>query len=461
MAGLLQNQRLFGEYIPWLQSLREKGAEVFNERGLPNAKTEAWKYTRLRDLKTDDYIVAPSNFLEEIKVEAQEACSCRHGESCNCEHHHGHDNCCCGHESCAKRPEIPFDAYVISFVDGKYMPPLPDFPRGIEVMSLMEAVLTDDAHDYLGKLTDINKYPFAALNSAYLEEGAFIRVNKNIELDKPIVLLNQTQGNEQNKLFNLRNIIVMESDSSAEFIEYYTYSGAPKSRYLANVVNEIFLSRKACLKHYRIQNEALKAVHIALTQVKQKSCSEYKAFCLQTGADIGRNETRVQLKEEGAKTEVNAAYLMSGWATLDTSTDIEHLAPQTSSDQLIKGVVGGEAKGVFQGKIHIAPHAIQTEGNQLHKALLLSDSSEIDVKPELEIFADDVKCSHGAASGELDEEQLFYMQSRGIGWDEARQILINAYLDDVVAKISNVSLREWVTHLVRERNEAIHNQSSR
>ena len=135
---------------------------------------------------------------------------------------------------------------------------------------------------------------------------------------------------------------------------------------------------------------------------------------------------------------------MSGWATLDTTTNIEHLAPQTFSEQLVKGVVNGDARGVFQGKIHIAPDAVQTAGHQLHKALRLPDTAEIDVKPELEIFADDVKCSHGAASGELDEQQLFYMQSRGIGREEAKQILIDAYLEDVRNWIKSAAQTEPV-----------------
>ena len=187
-----------------------------------------------------------------------------------------------------------------------------------------------------------------------------------------------------------------------------------------------------------------KANHVAYNCVEVEKEATYKAFCLQRGANIGRNETRVLLKDKGAKTTVNAAYMMNGWATLDTTTDVEHLSEETYSSQLIKGVVGGEARGVFQGKIHIAPHAVKTQGSQLHKALLLSDTAEIDVKPELEIFADDVKCSHGAASGELDEEQLFYMQSRGINREEAKQILIDAYLDDVISQIENENVKTWM-----------------
>ena len=169
---------------------------------------------------------------------------------------------------------------------------------------------------------------------------------------------------------------------------------------------------------------------------------------MQKGANIARNETEVSLNDEGASAVVNAAYMMNGWATIDTTTNMYHYAPHTDSSQLVKGVVGGEAKGVFQGKIHIAPKAVGTSGTQLHKAVLLSDDAEIDVKPELEIFADDVKCSHGAASGELDAEQLFYMQARGIGLEDARRILIDAYLNDVVSEIPEERVREWFKSLI-------------
>ena len=181
-----------------------------------------------------------------------------------------------------------------------------------------------------------------------------------------------------------------------------------------------------------------------MNAVRAEQNASYKSFTLQTGANVARNETFVRLVAEQAAAEVDAAYIMNGWATIDTTTDIEHLSPCTYSQQLVKGVVGGDAKGVFQGKIHIAPQAIKTEGRQLHKALLLSDKAEIDAKPELEIFADDVKCSHGAATGELDEEQLFYMQSRGIGREEARRILIDAYLDDVISKIEDEKVAAWI-----------------
>ncbi|MBE6445073.1 MAG: Fe-S cluster assembly protein SufD [Alphaproteobacteria bacterium] len=415
MAGLLQNVTLLGMESPWLSSLRKAGKDTFLQNGVPTAKVEAWKYTKPRELNADDYVIK-QHF-----------------------------------SACPKSAEIPFDCYRICFENGWFCPDESELPQGVEVIPLIEAAMFQpQTHKYFCGLVDLAKYPFAALNQAYLQEGVYIHIEKNVELKKPLVIINHTNSEQENLLFNLHNIIVLETGAEATLVEYYIYDGDLKSRYFTNVVNEIYLSPNSRFYHNKVQDEAFKADHIALNLVSAKKDSLYKSFCLQKGANIGRNETFVKLKEEGATAEVNATYIMNGWATLDTTTDIEHLSPYTYSHQLIKGVVGGNAKGVFQGKIHIAKDAIKTEGNQLHKALLLSDDAEVDVKPELEIFADDVKCSHGAASGELDENQLFYMRSRGIGLEEAKQILIDAYLDEVTTKIDNEKISSWIKLIAKE-----------
>ena len=409
MAGLLQNIDLIGDELPWLHELRQSGREAFSIAGVPTAKTEAWKYTKPRELNADDFVAAqpanPGNW----------------------------------------EAALPFDCYKIRFENGFFSPAGSDLPQGVEVVPLIEAALFGpEVRKYLGALADIKEHPFAALNQAYLNEGVYIKVDSNVELKKPIALISHTTPHEQNLFFNLRNLIVLGKNSAATFVEYHSWSGELKSRYFANVVNEIYLADSSRLQHCKLQDDAYKADHIALSVVAVENNASYNSFCLQRGANLSRNETLVKLLAEGANAEVNAAYVMNGWATLDTTTNIEHLAPNTISHQLVKGVVGGDAKGVFQGKIHIAPHAVKTEGNQLHKALLLTDTAEVDVKPELEIYADDVKCSHGAASGELDENQLFYMRSRGIELEEAKQLLIDAYLNEVIAKIGNEKIREWI-----------------
>ena len=412
MAGLVQDIKLLGENLPWLRQLRRDGLAAFEKQGIPSAKTEAWKYTKPRDLNADDFEMNVSSEIGDDKF------------------------------------ELPFEAYRIHFNNGIFDPSQTELPQGVQVLPLIEAVLLQgDVRGYLGRLVKIERHPFAALNTCYLNEGVFIRVEKNVSLKKPLVLINHTMPGTANLFFNLRNLLVLEDGASAKFVEVWHYTGEVKSRYFANVVNEMFIGRHARLEHYKYQNEAFKANHVALNVAEVKAGGEYHAFCLQKGANIARNETRVLLAEEQSRAEVNAAYRMNGWATLDTTTDVEHLSPCTYSEQLVKGVVGGDARGVFQGKINIAPDCVKKEGRQLHKALLLSDTAEIDVKPELEIFADDVKCSHGAASGELDENMLFYMQSRGIGREEARAILIAAYLDDVINKIADEDVRGWIRSL--------------
>lgn len=438
MAGLLPEIDLFGADIPWLEGLRARGRSGF---ALPTVKREPWKYTKLHALQGDDFVYAPSKFLEEL-----EGC----GDSCHCGcggHAEDHDCCCGGSCRCGHGPDLyvdlPFDAYQLHFYNGKFIPLYPALPAGVEVMTLMQAVVEGEAKNYVGRYIDLQQYPFAALNSAFLEEGLFVVFERNLRLDKPLMLICHTDTSEH-RVSHIRNVFVAENNASAEIIEYYRHVGADKDRYFNNIVNEFYLSPQARIRHCKFQNEAFKAVHIALNYARIKSGAEYKSFCFQKGADLGRNETKVDLLQENARAEINAAYIMNGWATLDTTTDVEHIAPRTQSEQLIKGVVGGEARGVFQGKIRIVKDAQETEGRQLHRALLLSDTAEIDVKPELEIYADNVKCSHGAACGELDANQLFYMRSRGIGEDEARQILIDAYLLEVINRIDNEEVKEWV-----------------
>jgi len=414
MAGLLQDIELFGQDIPLLEDIRKKGRNAFV---LPTVKNEAWRYTKLHALKADDFEILPRDL--EIKDSTKEGCQCR--------------------INCAL--DLPFETHQLHFYNGKFVPVHPVLPSGIKVMTLLEALVTGA---FLEKSVDFAEHPFAALNAAYLEEGLFICVKKNTILEKPLMIVNHTDCGGQNILCNTRNVIMLEEGAKVELLEYYRYSGEPKSRYFNNIVNEIYLNPAAELNHYKFQNEAFKAVHIALNLVHVKGGGFYKSFCLQKGADLGRNETKVLLEEENAKAEIDAAYVMNGWATLDIETNVEHLSPRTHSSQLVKGVVGGEARGVFQGKIHIAKHAVETTGYQLHKAMLLSDTAEIDVKPELRIYADNVKCSHGAACGELDKEQLFYMRSRGISKEEAEKILIDAYLQEAINRIDNPFIKEWM-----------------
>lgn len=412
MSNLLQNKDLELNDFPPLYAVRKSAADIFANIGIPSKKEENWKYTGLRALERDDFVVPDHE----------------------CHHDHCHE-----HHSI-----LPFEAYEINFCNGHVCHLPHELPKGVFICSLMEAYTDYEAKKKLNKHIDLNKNPFCALNTAYLQNGLYIEIAKGTQIEKPIAFCYKTKTEGKNLLLNIHNLIVAKQDSNAKILECFYYEGEQKSEYFLNVVNEIFLEKNALLTHCKVQNDAFYANHIAYNSVVQKEGSSYNGFCLQKGANIGRNETRAELIEPNAKFILNGAYKMNGWALLDTTSDIRHLSPDTYSKQIVRGVVGGKAHGVFQGRIHIAEGSDNTEGSQQHKAILLSDEAEIDCKPELEIFADDVKCSHGATCGELDKEMLFYMMSRGISKGEAEKMLIEAYLLETFENIEDAKIKDWL-----------------
>ena len=402
-----QDITLWGNDIPWLAGLREKGLRAFTATGLPTAKTEAWKYSfnavgNMENLQTD---TTPHE--------------------------------CDGH--CHRQENESFAAYHIDFCNGKLHGEHFDLPQGVSVKPLIEAIYDGDAKPYLNKSFAVEKFPFAALNSAYLEQGFMLTVERGTVVDKPI-FIHYHGHDSQNLLCHIRNIIVLETRAQAEIAEYIDDVVG-----FHNAVNEIFLASESSLRHYKLQAGNPTARCVSLNSVQQRKDSRYKCFVAQKECALARHESYINLLQEGATAEVNGVYRLNESGVSDITTNIRHLAPHTASNQLVKGVVDGKGKGVFQGQIHIAPDAQQTTGHQLHRALLLSDEGEVDCKPELEIFADDVKCSHGATCGDLDKEQLFYMQSRGICMEEARQILIEAYLQEVLNMIDNPEVAAWIS----------------
>ncbi|HCU58421.1 MAG TPA: Fe-S cluster assembly protein SufD [Alphaproteobacteria bacterium] len=400
MLELLKNITLDGADLPSLCAVRQRGIQAFHE--LPNKKTEAYKYTPVAVALTKEMLEKPS--------------------------------CLCGEQHCHRhQTNFDIEAYEFHFCDGRLHEHF-HFVKGLEVTSLLDAFLDHETSKYFSQ-NHFEKFPFAALNTAYLEQGLCLRVSQT--LDKPIVI---TYHGHSNGFRNICNLIVLEKGAEAEILEIFE---GDQETYFSNIVNHIFVSKNAHLTHYKLQRESQNAVHIAFQNVQVKSNGKYESYTFQTGSKLARNETHVALKESGATALVNAAYSIAGNTLVDTTTDIEHLALNTTSNQIVKGVVDQKAHGVFQGKIHIAPNAVQVQGYQIHKALLLSDDASVDVKPELEIFADDVKCSHGSTSGDINKDELFYLRSRGISEPEARQILTKAFLGEAFASIANEQIKSY------------------
>lgn len=395
--------------IPALCGLREKGVLSCAKQGFPNSKTEAWKYSYF-DKKN----------LNDLKLELPK-------EHCDC-----NKKCECNEPSCC------VDVYHIKICAG-HMHRHFDLPDGLIIKPLMEAVFDQDVKNFLNKSFEMDDFFFAALNTAYLEQGLFICVSKDFCADKPIFL---DYVGADGIFRNIRNIVVLQSEAKAVLLENFQSSNNKK--YFTNIVNEIYVGQNSSLQHYKKQSESPLAYHIALNSVKVKKNGYYRAFCSQKGGLLARNETFVRLLDIGASAKVDGVYNLQGSSISDITTNIRHLSAYTSSDQLVKGVLNENSRGVFQGQIHIAPDAIKTQGNQLHHALLLSNEARVDCKPELEIFADDVKCSHGAASGNLSAEQLFYLQSRGIELSQAKHILIDAYINEVYEQIADENIKDWL-----------------
>jgi Fe-S cluster assembly protein SufD len=268
-------------------------------------------------------------------------------------------------------------------------------------------------------------------------------------LPAPIHLLFISTGQRKPTLSQPRNLIVLGVGSQATLVE--TYAGLSDEVYFTNAVTEVVLGDGARLDHYKLQEESARALHIALTQVHHGRDSRFTSHSVALGAELARNEVRALLASEGSECTLNGLYMATGKQHLDNRTLIDHQSPRCTSRELYKGVLDGQSRGVFSGRVLVRHDAQTTDASQTNKNLLLSDEALVDTKPQLEIFADDVKCAHGAAVGQLDEDALFYLRSRGIGQESAKSLLTYAFASEMVNLIPLAPLRARVRELVTSR----------
>ena len=403
---LVKDITLFLDDKPSVFALRQKAKEALAKSGFPSNKTEAWKYTNIKNLINNSFELNTSS------------------EPC------GHD--CCNHHTTN-------ESFIeVTFCHGKLHIEEYNTPQGLVITPLPLALYENEYKNYIFNSFDIEKHPFAALNGSYLEQGICICVEKNTKINKPI-LIKYNQTHCENKQIHIHNLFILEKDSSIDLLEKFIGETEP---YFCNIVNEIYLKENSKLNHYKIQKESQNAYHIALNAIKQQKNSSYKQVYLSLSAKLSRQETMINLCQEEASAEIYSAYRAKTNTLTDITTNINHLVAQTCSKQYAKAVLEENSTAVFQGKIHIAPNAIKTSGHQLHKALYLNDNATLNCKPELEIYADDVKCSHGATCGEIDKEQLFYLTSRGIDKTTATNMLINAHLEEILSYISNEEIKQ-------------------
>ncbi|MGK2739963.1 Fe-S cluster assembly protein SufD [Tepidicaulis sp. LMO-SS28] len=402
----------------WLVARRKAAREIFEKTGFPHRRVEAWKYTDLRRmLAKDGYVPAiPYEGPLAYDVEAVGPAAAAFGSI-------GRHRLIC--------------------VNGFYRPDFSEveLPEGVSVKPLSEAVKEDGFEALLG--SDEHLYPLNALNTALMQDGLVIRVEKDVTLDRPLHLIHVTTPAGASAA-HMRHVLRLGEGAKAVLLE--THVGQGGEGYLANHVMETALGEGAELTHIKLQDEAKDALHIAAHRLALGAKSKYYGFTLTLGARLSRHETEIRFDGEGAHAEAHAAIALSGNQLGDVTTYVDHAVPGCTSNAHIKSVLDDEATGVFQGKVLVAEDAQKTDGRQLSNALLLSRDASMNAKPELEIYADDVQCAHGSTIGELDDDALFYLRSRGIDEKTARTLLIRAFLEEV---LETIPLEEAKADVVR------------
>jgi Fe-S cluster assembly protein SufD len=344
-------------------------------------------------------------------------------------------------------PALPTpDTMRLVFVNGCYVKSLSshgNLPSGVQVGSLANPEITPMS---LTQIANSPDHVFTTLNTSFLHDGAFIAVQAGKIVEQPIEIFYVTQPSSKPVMTNPRTLVLVGDHAQATVVERFLSTG--EGAYLTNAVTEVVLAENAIVEHVKVQQEGPQAFHIANTQVIQAGCSNFTTHYLALGGSLVRNEVRVRFDGEHAEATVNGLYLATGKQHIDNFTVIDHAKPNCASHELFKGILDDQAHGVFNGKILVRKDAQKTDAKQTNKVLLLSDNATINTKPQLEIFADDVKCTHGATVGQLDATQLFYLRSRGIPLDEARRVLTFAFANDLVGRLKIEALRGELEKLI-------------
>jgi FeS assembly protein SufD len=410
-------QGLPGAGNPWVADLRAKAIDAYAALGLPHRRVEAWKYTDLRSRLTEALPLARATGKAVTEAELCEALG-------------------------ADIAGLP--AYRLVIVEGELRAELSNLAglksAGAEVISITEALQKPPRwlKGALGKINRQDRDPVVALNLALMSGGVGVRIAKGMTLDKPVHLIHLDGGAPASVI--TRSVVLVEEGASLDLLENYASLGGRELQ--RNAVTEVEVGNKASLYHIKLQREEEAAFHLVTWLVKIDADANYKAFQFSTGAALSRSQIYAAFTGEGSSLDVSGALLMRDHQHCDTTLLVEHRVPRCTSRELFKAVLDNEARGVFQGKIIVSPGALKTDGKQMAQALLLSETAEFDSKPELEIFADDVVCGHGSTSGQIDEDLLFYLEARGIPEDQARALLIQAFVGEAVERIEHEGLRE-------------------
>ena len=408
-----------------INNIRKEARDYFETLGFPDRKAEEWKYTRANSITKYDFSQSFSkeeSDISEIDVEKLLV------------------------------PDLETNTIVL--INGRYSNELSKIisdPKEVFVCGFSEAQKSHPQifNNHFAKYADYKIDGFTALNTAFANNGVFIYVPKDVELKVPLLLINIIDSKTPNLLSQQRNLIVAEKGSRISIIDSYETIG--NNYNFLNTVTEISADEKSNVHYYKIQNDGNKNIHVGTTQVHQEKDSHFNSVTLSWGGNIIRNNLNSLLNGTGCECHMYGAFVLSGEQHVDNHTLVDHSVPNCFSNELYKGILDDTSTGVFNGKVMVRKDAQKTNAYQSNKNILLTDTATINTKPQLEIFADDVKCSHGATTGQLNKEELFYLRTRGIGEDEAMAMLLYAFASEVIQTIEISPLRNILFDKLNEK----------
>ena len=412
-----------GHHLEWLRGVRRAGIHAFSRAGFPTPRNEHWKYTNVSSIERRSFDLAAPSFGAATVGDPGE-----------------------GLPNGAAAPRLVV-------VDGRVDRELSDLralPPGVRIEDFTRVVEHDCGflESRLARIVSPEKTAFTALNTAFMDAGAVIRVDPETIADTPVHLVFVSGSHEHERAYSPRIVIAAGAGSRIAVVEHFI--GLADTVYLDNVVTEIEVAEGAAVEHYKVQRASAGAYHVAALEAKLAAGASFHSCAVSLGARLARHDIDVTLGHEHARCSLDGLFVANGRQHVDFHTNVEHAAPRCESNEYYKGIAGGRGRGVFNGRVHVHPGAQKTEAHQTNHNLLLSRNAEIDTKPQLEIHADDVKCSHGATIGQLDEQMLFYMRSRGIPESAARGMLTYGFARDVVDRIARSELRESIGAAVLE-----------
>jgi Fe-S cluster assembly protein SufD len=405
----------------WVRDIRRLAIARFAELGFPTPRHEEWKYTSVAPIARVPFMVTEGD-PDGSGVEA------------------------------LVRATVPQAARArLVFVNGRYsaeFSTLRSHPGGLTAESL-GAALDGDAgslEPHLARYAGYREHPFVALNTAFVKDGAFVLVPKGAVVEEPIYLVFLSTSGGQPRVSHPRTLVVLEDGSQATVVEMHV--GAAAQVYFTNAVTEIAAGQNAVLRYYKVQQESLGAFHVATIQAYLARSSGFSSVSFDLGGALVRNDVNAVLDGEGVDCSLDGLYAAAAQQHVDNHTRIDHVKPNCSSRELYKGILDGKSRGVFNGKIFVHRNAVKTDAKQANKNLLLSEDAVINTKPQLEIYADDVRCTHGSTIGQLDQDAVFYLRSRGIDLATARDLLTYAFASEMIHRVTVEPVRAQLEGLL-------------